>query len=221
LVQSIVELLLELSNTSHSFSQPKEFVKDSSSSSISHKSLLTGSAFCTCKSIEPDEPNCLFKLISPASFLKSQLVNFFLLKLNGNFFKLKHLTSFLNEVCVCLENLKSEYQIKNENEKIDLNKPFENPFKMIHIHLKESQSFLTLPCTYKLFKLAISEGTKLLNLKECHKSELCESVSSSNNHLSLNNNDVNCKNLNELLDESNFREVKVQTFETPIPELIE
>ncbi len=212
LIQSIVELILELSAKSHSFCQPQEFVKDSSPSSYSSKSLLNCSAFCNCKSFETNEPSCLFKLISPATFMKSYLVTFFILNLNGNFFKLKHLSSFLNEICFYLENSKSDCKLLNENEKNNLDHSFEKSFKMLNIHLKESQIFLTLPCTYKLFKLAISEETRLLNLRDSHSSEQFERVPNSSNFLSLNNNDLNFNNLNELLDESEFNEVKVETF---------
>ena len=194
-------------------------ISTSSSSSSSSTSNHTTNNECTC----------ILKRIDQTALLKSYLIKFFLDSLNGNFYKLKHLYSYLNDVILHLNNdlLKLDSASNNNNNNANMNqidfnimkKPLDHSFKSL-IVLKEVYKFLTTPCTFNIFKLALNLNNnekKILFIHEplfyLNKDDLTlnESAKKANNdnednnlkqtvniNKGNNNNDDNCNDMNGL-----------------------
>ena len=132
-------------------------ISTSSNSSSSSTSNHTTNNECTC----------ILKRIDQTVLLKSYLIKFFLDSLNGNFYKLKHLYSYLNDAILHLNNdllkLDSASISNNNNNNANINqidsnimkKPLDHSFKSLVV-LKEVYKFLTMPCTFNIFKLALN-----------------------------------------------------------------
>jgi len=93
------------------------------------------------------------------------LIKFFINSLNGNFFKLKHLFSYLDEIIQYLtnemeKNNYSEFKSDiNNNDFIkftiqELDNPFDASIRSLVI-LNEIRSFLNTPCALNAFKFAV------------------------------------------------------------------
>lgn len=151
-----------------------EFLKlikhSSPSSSTLHtqdESLKLDAASCMCITQYKNCTECILKQIDSSMLLKSYLIKFFLESLGGNFFKLKNLISFLSESILVLTN---ELNQKMDNGthsptstyvEFDLanNSPLDKSRKSLTI-LNEIHKFLTLNCTYTLFKIAVKKHNK-------------------------------------------------------------
>jgi hypothetical protein len=154
-----------------------EFLKlikhSSPSSSTLHnqdESLKSDAAPCMCVTQYKNCTECILKQIDSSMLLKSYLIKFFLESLGGNFFKLKNLISFLSESILVLTNeINSKDNASMENGTpsptstyvdFDLaNSPLDNSRKSLTI-LNEIHKFLTLNCTYTLFKIAVKKHNK-------------------------------------------------------------
>lgn len=102
--------------------------------------------------------DCLLREVEQNCSLRSSaLIRFFLqTPLNGNFFKLKHLYTFLERT---QESLTSATDFTASIESLsgdDLARPFENSAKSAFL-LAEIVRFLKTPCVYTVFKAALNE----------------------------------------------------------------
>jgi len=109
--------------------------------------------------------DCVIKHVNASD---SNLLKFFANSLNSNFFKLKHLIFYLDEIINYLKKDLEKNQLlvsdinNNKNDCIqfnneDLIQPFEVSVKSLVI-LNEIRSFLNTPCSLSLFKLMIQRN---------------------------------------------------------------
>jgi hypothetical protein len=104
----------------------------------SHNSSTSKLSFCSshqstsivCKA------NCLTNIIDQTNLFDLSFIHFFLKVLNGNFYKLKHLVDYLNDLILTT----------NSNDTLIANEL---------ILINEIITFLKLPCTFTLFQLAL------------------------------------------------------------------
>lgn len=149
-----------------------------------------------------NESNCnTFKLFDQSTLFNSFVPKFFLTKLNGNFFKLKHLYSFLNDCILELEQQvlltkKSTLYEPFSHFQNQLNSPFEHNSPESLLLLDEIYKFLHLPCTFNLFKLALFKYNN-------NKKYLLFNIN--NNYLNDNND------LIEILDDKKYNTTENST----------
>lgn len=154
----------------------------------------------------------------------------FLNSLNGNFFKLKHLYSYLHETTLHLNNeLKhinkldlhdTSSQTNHLPDKLDdLNEPFDCSLKSLFI-LNEINRFLAAPCTLNIFKLAIYKNNNFKkyllfsNNINCNQSYLnsankdCDLLNDNRfiSNVNANNNDEKFANMNKSNNNKNMQE---------------
>ena len=163
------------------------------------------SSSCACVTQLKNRTECILEQIDISMLLKSYLIKFFLESLGGNFFKLKNLISFLNESITILTNELN--QSKNDNltttkngtssllptyvvDFESTNSHLDNSIKPLTI-LNEIHTFLTLTCTFNLFKVAVKKHNK----------------SSAKNHLILNDingNSITSKEITSSINDSSI-----------------
>jgi hypothetical protein len=171
------------------------------------------------------ECTCILNLVERKHLFKSSLIKFFLNSLDGNFFKLKHLNSFLNETALSLSSQLGIQQVETKSswpaDVCDINnKPFERSMRTLII-LNEINRFLSVPCAYNVFKQAVIEKDIFVNstvAQPDQQSQLSAGFlatadtlrtntklishpingnSNNNNNNNNNNNDENFSNMNE------------------------
>ena len=131
-----------------------------------------------------NDSNC--KKFTGKSFDKTFFVNFFLSSLNGNFFKLNHLYSFLNETIESLSKGLSNGKGITE-QIIDLDTSFENTNKSLFL-LSEIFKFLTLPCTHNFLKIALNKNNAFKKYLLFNQNNIIN-----NNKSKINNNRIDLK----------------------------
>lgn len=175
-LKSIIELLLIINKLDNL----KSCFLNNSPSTATTTTTATGNKITDC--------NCILNLIDKKHLFKSSFIKFFINSLNGNFFKLKHLNSFLNDTILTLNN---ELENRNQSDSgapcptpnqtfsslVDcgddvVNGPFDHSARTLII-LNEINRFLTLPCAYSMFKQAILE----------HKANNCLNMKNNNSNL--------------------------------------
>jgi len=169
---------------------------------IESELIKTDVTSCTCISQLKNCTECILKQIDLSMLLKSYLIKFFLESLGGNFFKLKNLISFLSESISVLTN---ELDEKKDNLStvnctpsslstyVDFDlavSPLDTSSRSLAI-LNEIHKFLTLTCTFNLFKIAVKKHNK----------------SSAKNNLipnDMNANSVTNKEINSCINDSSI-----------------
>jgi hypothetical protein len=107
------------------------------------------------------------------------MIRFFLDTLNGNFFKLKNLISFLDETISAVSRLsrdESTIDTASSVKSVDNNNSLQSLKNLIEIN-----KFLTLPCTHSLFKAAIKKHNRALAKSHVILTDINANVSSSGN----------------------------------------
>jgi len=156
-LRSVGELIIHLHKSSRSMN------KNNSSQSFKQDDLESCEFVNICYRKNPNDTTSVNKptvcdcVMQIENLKHTYFVNFFINSLNGNFFKLKHLLSYLNEQIEALEQFLLPSDISsNTNNKLtftanDLKNPLEISHKSLLI-LTECQAFLSSKCIIYLFK---------------------------------------------------------------------
>ena len=104
----------------------------------SHNSSTSKLSFCSSHQSTSTlcKADCLTNIIDQTNLFDLSFIKFFLDALNGNFFKLKHLVDYLNDLILSTNS--NDTMIANEL-----------------ILINEIITFFNLPCTFTLFQLAL------------------------------------------------------------------
>ena len=126
--------------------------------SIAELIVLKSKTSCSNKA----ECNCVLQFVN---LTESNIVKFFQLSLHSNFFKLKHLLTYLDKMITYLKielNFKLDINNNNNDFELSLNDLtncffYDVSYKSLAI-LNEIRSFLTTSCCLSIFKLALQKS---------------------------------------------------------------